>query len=84
MDIKDIQQSLAKVNKAAGPEPKVKRIASAEPKVNGGTHFTGDELLSLTASRIVAAFNMEQKGITAEALVAGVQEFEKPFEGRVQ
>ena len=45
-----------------------------------------DDLLTLTAARIVAALNLEQQGVTAELLVAQVKQFEfdKPYEGLVQ
>lgn len=85
MTIKEIQEAVAKLNTGA-PAPKAKQPPAAVPanKANGNTMLDQDELLAITAARIIAAFALGAHGVTVESMVAGVKSYEKPFEGVVQ
>lgn len=89
MKITDIQKKLAGLSDSApAPKSKPKKapapVVVAAPKTNGHTHLTPEESLAMHAARIVAAFNLEAKGVTVETLVAGVKQFEAPYQGIVQ
>lgn len=96
MKIETIVQSLAVFNGSAGePEkkaavkkvvPAVKAIsAPAAPalKTNGHASITKDEMLALVAPRIVKALGLDAHSVTPEMVVTKVQEYERPYEGRV-
>ncbi len=82
MHINDIQKRLNKLNAAAPAVKKIKKVAAAPAvKTNGHTVLTADEQLAFAAGRIIAALNLAAKGVTVEALVAGVKKFETPYTG---
>jgi hypothetical protein len=85
MTIPEIQHRLQALNGASPAPAKVKRPSAAPAlKTNGHTVLNPDELLAISAARIVAAFDLGAKGVTPEALVAGVRKFEQPYVGVVQ
>ena len=85
MTIQQIQENLKALIAERAKSTKSKKPA-AKPvgKVNGATTLNDSEQLAFIASRIVRAFNLESQGVTVDSLVAGVKDFEKPYEGAVQ
>ena len=53
-------------------------------KTNGATHLSPEESLRMTIGRVIAAFGLDQQGVTVDSMVAGVQKYEQPYEGVVQ
>jgi hypothetical protein len=43
-----------------------------------------EEALRMASARIIAAFNLSDNGVTVDALIAGVEKFEAPWDGAVQ
>ena len=75
MHFTEIEKNLNALN-AASPAPKAKKKKSAAAPAGIATVFASDELHLRTLERVVAALNLERKGITPEILVAGVKQHE--------
>lgn len=76
MHINEIENNLNALNTAIpAPKAKTKKKSTTAP-AGIATAFASDELHLRTLSRVVAALNLERKGITAEILVAGVKQHE--------
>jgi DUF1009 family protein len=84
MGIDQIIQNLQNLNAATAAPAKHKKKVAPALKINGQTTFSADEQLAMAAARILAAFDLGSKGVTVESLVAGVKNYEGPYEGVVQ
>lgn len=87
MTIEQIMQNVAAANAAETTAPKKKAAPKATPKPVAFTTPppvialparvpTEDERLKLTVARIVKAFGLEKQGITPEAMLAGLKQYE--------
>jgi len=81
MSISQIQENLRILNKQKPAKPAKKPVAV---KTNGVTHLSPDESLRLHIGRVIAAFGLDQQGVTVDSMVAGVEKFEAPYQGAVQ
>ena len=81
MSISQIQENLRILNKQKPAKPAKKPAAV---KTNGVTHLSPDESLRLHIGRVIAAFGLDQQGVTVDSMVAGVEKFEAPYQGAVQ
>ncbi len=84
MTIDDIILNLQQIEAAAPVPAKKKKASTPAVKTNGATQLTPDEQLAMAAARIAAALHLDQNGVTAADLVAGVKKFEAQYEGAVQ
>ena len=53
-------------------------------KTNGATHLSPEESLKMTIARVIAAFGLDQQGVTVDNVVAAVAKYEAPYQGAVQ
>lgn len=87
MRIEDIIVKLQALNGTTpAPKKSAKKkpsVAIAAPKANTHTPLNPDEILSMSVARIVAAFELEEQGVTVESMIAGVKAHEGTYAGRV-
>ena len=81
----EIQAALAAAEPAAPEKKKAtpKKAQAPVSKANGRATLTPDEQLAFQAGRIIAALALEQKGVTVEALVNSVRQYEH-YTGPIQ
>ena len=87
MHVDGILVSLQQLNSARVITAKPKRklaVAPPLPRPNGHVVLDPEETLRIHAARIVAAFGLDEKGVTVDAVVAGVRNFEQPYVGVTQ
>lgn len=87
MGIDQICQNVIQLNaSAAAAESKKKPAKKAPPavKTNGNTHLSDEENLRITLARAIAAFGLEQQGVTVDKFIAGIKAYETKYQGVVQ
>jgi hypothetical protein len=78
-DIVAILQSLDQQTKSKSQKEKNPKHSTPAHRIS-----VTDELLEITANRIVSALNLQAKGVTAADLIAQVKAYEQSSEGLVQ